>query len=85
MIETIELQACESCEKEHPLDKMRMMEDCWFCEDCTNGFHSVFQVCDHKWSPYRRAMGDIGQYCDRCCGFVRDEDFPLLFPTTKET
>jgi hypothetical protein len=63
-----------------------MMEDCWFCESCTNEFREAFKICEHKWSPHTDVMGDPGQYCEHCSGFVRDEDFPRLFPESiKET
>jgi hypothetical protein len=80
MSETIELQACERCSKETSLESMSMMEDCWFCADCTADFQKHFDACDHKWSPHVGSMGDPGQYCERCTGFVADEDFATLFP-----
>lgn len=78
MSEQIELQSCERCDKDCSLESMSMMEDCWFCAECTADFQRHFDSCDHKWS-HTDAMGDPGQYCERCSGFVRDEDFPLLF------
>lgn len=80
MSEIVELQGCERCGKENPIETMRLMEDCWFCKECTDEFDAEFKSCDHKWSPHIDSMGDPGQYCERCSGFVRDEDFPLLFP-----
>jgi hypothetical protein len=79
MSEQIELQGCEHCGKDHNLETMRMMSDCWFCEDCTADFQKHFDACSHKWSPHVDEMGDPGQYCEHCSGFVRDEDFPALF------
>lgn len=75
----VEMQGCEHCSKEFPLETMRMMEDCWFCEACTNEFQEAFDTCKHKWSPYTDTMGDPGQVCEKCSGFVNDDDFPLLF------
>lgn len=77
---TIELQPCERCSKETNLESMTIMEDCWFCAECVADFQKHFDACDHKWTPYTSTMGDPGQYCERCTGFVCDEDMPLLFP-----
>lgn len=79
MSKIVDLQGCEHCGNSFPIETMRLMEDCWFCEKCTDDFQNHFDSCDHKWSPYVDQMGDPGQVCERCTGFVRDEDFPLLF------
>lgn len=76
--EAVELQGCEHCSKEFPIETMRRMSDCWFCESCTDEFQKNFDVCDHKWSPHTDEMGDHGSYCERCSGFVRDEDMPRV-------
>jgi hypothetical protein len=76
-----ELQACEHCGNEFPIQTMRRMPDCWFCELCCADFQKQFDACDHKWSPHTDEMGDPGQYCEHCSGFVRDEDFTALFPS----
>jgi hypothetical protein len=55
------------------------MGDGWFCEDCYAEFKTHFDACDHKWTPDIDDMGDDGQYCEKCSGFVRNEDFPSLF------
>lgn len=72
----VELQACERCNTEAPIESCTMMDDAWFCEDCTAEFQKQFDACDHKWSPHTDSMGDVGQYCERCCGFVRNKDMP---------
>ncbi len=74
-----ELQGCEHCGKDFPLETMRMMSDCWYCEGCTAEFQKHFDVCAHSWSSHVDEMGDAGQYCEHCSGFVRNEDFPRLF------
>ena len=79
MSETIELQTCERCSKDDNIETMTLMEGCWFCAPCVEDFQKHFDACDHKWSPYVNEMGDLGQCCERCTGFVCDEDFPLLF------
>jgi hypothetical protein len=79
MTEKIELQTCEHCSKDANLETMTLMESCWFCADCTADFQKHFDACDHKWSPHVDEMGEPGQCCERCTGFVRNEDFPTLF------
>lgn len=79
MSEKPDMQACEHCTKEHPIETMTLMEDCWFCHDCTEDFQKHFDACEHQWSPYVDQMGDPGQVCERCSGFVRNDDFPPLF------
>jgi hypothetical protein len=81
MSEAIELQGCEHCSKEFPIETMQHMEGNWFCEVCTNEFQEAFKICEHKWSPHTNEMGDPGQYCENCSGFVSDDDFPRLFPS----
>jgi hypothetical protein len=71
--EKIDLQACEHCGKEYPIETMHSMSDCWFCYRCTVSFEKAFDACDHKWSPHVDAMGNSGQHCERCSGFVTDE------------
>jgi hypothetical protein len=77
--EAIELQVCEACSKERPIETMTLMEGCWFCGPCVDDFQKTFDACDHSWSPHTDDMGDPGQVCSKCSGFVRDEDFPALF------
>jgi hypothetical protein len=79
MTETIDLQSCERCSKERPIETMTIMEDCWFCQECVDAFQKQFDACDHSWEPHTDVMGDAGQYCSKCTGFVRDEDMPVLF------
>lgn len=82
MSEIIELQGCEHCGKEFSICSMSMMEDAWFCEGCTSEFQEAFSICKHNWTPLINQMGDAGQVCEHCLGFVRDEDFSRLFPDT---
>lgn len=79
MSETIELQGCEHCNEEKNLELMTRMGDGWFCEDCYADFKTHFDACDHKWTPNIDDMGDEGQYCEKCSGFVCDAAFPSLF------
>lgn len=74
-----EIQGCEHCQKSFPIGTMALMEGCWFCEECTTAFQNAFDACEHHWSDHRDEMGDDGKVCERCCGFVRNEDFPLMF------
>jgi hypothetical protein len=73
-----ELQGCERCREERPIESMTMMDDCWFCAECVADFDKTFAACDHAWKPHTDSMGDVGRYCTRCTGFVRDEDMHLL-------
>lgn len=79
MSETIELQGCEHCNKEYDLESMTRMGDGWFCEGCCADFQANFDACDHLWSPAVDDMGDEGQHCPKCCGFVCDGNFEALF------
>lgn len=74
-----ELQGCEHCEKEFPLETMRMMSDAWFCEACTEEWQEIFDNCQHEWSPYVDAMGGDGRICERCSGFVANDTFDAIF------
>lgn len=73
-----EMQGCEHCSKEFPIETMSMMSDCWFCEGCTADFRAHFDACKHDWSPHHDEHGDAGQICSKCSGFVRDEDMVIL-------
>ena len=74
-----EIQGCEHCQKEFPLETMRMMSDAWFCEPCTKEWQQIFDACQHKWTPHVDEMGDDGRYCERCTGFVADDTFDARF------
>lgn len=75
-----DMQGCEHCDKELPIERMRMMGECWFCEGCTEEWQQLFDKCQHEWrSGEFDEHGEPGQYCAKCSGFVCDEDFPLLF------
>lgn len=76
MAEAADLQQCEHCDKEFPIETMTSMEDCWFCEGCMGEWRARFDACEHQWNaePYVSTMGDVGKICDRCNGFVANED-----------
>lgn len=78
-IDDIEMQGCESCGKEFPLEDMIRQQDGWFCEGCYAEFKAQFDACEHKWTPEIDDMGDEGKYCEKCCGFVADGNFEALF------
>lgn len=73
-----DLQGCERCSKEFDIETMSMMDDCWFCESCVADFQKTFDACQHQWEPHTDTMGDAGQYCSKCTGFVRNEDMALV-------
>ena len=43
-------------------------------------WQELFKSCQHEWEPHTDTMGEAGRFCNRCLGFVRNEDFHLLFP-----
>jgi uncharacterized Zn ribbon protein len=75
----IEFQGCEHCDKEYSIEDMTMMGEFLLCPPCVDEWQGVFNVCKHEWEPEIDEMGDDGQYCTKCCGFVRNGDFPILF------
>lgn len=80
MSEAVEMQRCEACDADVPLETATLMEECWFCPACVAKFLETFRACQHEWEPHVDSMGDPGWYCCRCAGFVNAEDFPALFP-----
>jgi hypothetical protein len=70
MTDEIDMQGCERCAAELPIERMSMMDDCWFCPSCVADFRKQFDACEHQWEPHTDTMGDEGQYCSKCCGFV---------------
>lgn len=70
---------CEHCDKEYPIEEMGMMGDCWICQPCIDEWRGIFNACDHRWEPHVDVMGDDGQCCTKCNGFVANENFPALF------
>lgn len=74
----IEMQGCERCSKEFPLEQMTMQEDCWICEGCYADFKKHFDACEHQWEPHINSYGEPSQYCPKCIGLVRDDDLGLL-------
>lgn len=72
----IDLQGCESCGKQFPIEAVSMMEDCWYCEPCIAEWRAEFDACNHEWSPHVDCMGDEGKLCSRCSGFIADDASP---------
>lgn len=70
-----DLQQCEHCSKEFPIEQMTTMSDCWFCQGCYDDFKKHFDACEHEWTPRHNEHGDPGKHCHKCSGFVCD-DFP---------
>lgn len=73
MAEPVDLQQCEHCSKEFPIETMTSMEDCWFCEVCVAAWQKEFDACDHQWTPHTNSMSEPGRICERCNGFVAAE------------
>lgn len=76
-----DLQQCESCGKQGHISDYTIMEDCWFCSQCTADWQKHFDQCEHEWEsePHYSTMGDKGRICSKCHGFVDDETFKELF------
>lgn len=74
----IDLQSCEACGKESPIEECTMMEDCWFCAACAAEWQAEFDACEHEWTPHISVMGEEGRCCTRCCGFVANEDWKAV-------
>lgn len=68
----IDLQGCEHCSKEFPIETMTMMGDCWFCVGCYFEWRAEFEACQHDWAP-GHFDGEPGKLCNKCSGFIRDE------------
>jgi hypothetical protein len=81
MSAVIELQGCECCGEEKNMQTMERMADGRICLDCYVGFKTNFDACDHEWRPDIDDMGDHGQCCLKCSGFVCDDSFAELFGT----
>lgn len=79
----IDLQSCELCDKESPFDTMSSHGEIWICGECDAAFRAAFKSCEHDWDKKAAydANGDEGRYCNKCCGFVRTEDFPGFLGT----
>ena len=78
MPEPVDLQQCEHCDKEFPVETMTMMEDDWICDGCYKEWRAEFDACNHVWKPHTSTMSEPGRICERCNGFVADEDAPSL-------
>lgn len=65
----IELQQCESCEKEFPFDQCTLMIDCWFCAGCVEEWQRHFDACQHEFEPY----DDEQKVCRKCSGVVSND------------
>ena len=67
-----EMQACEHCGSEVPLDDAVSSEGCWYCPKCFEEWRAEFDACEHDWDaePYYGEHGDEGRLCKKCSGFV---------------
>lgn len=69
MTDEIEMQGCEHCSKEFPLDQVTMMGEYWFCHGCEAEWRAVFDACEHQWED-SSDDGVQGTYCPKCSGFI---------------
>jgi len=71
---------CENCGNEVAWGDAESTDDgCWICRKCREKFDAGFRSCPHEWEAHVSSHGEPAQYCGRCGGMVRDEDFPRLF------
>lgn len=68
-MENVDLQGCEHCGKEFPVETCHMMSDVWICDGCYKDWKKIFDACQHEWEPEESEFGEPGQYCHKCCGF----------------
>lgn len=80
MNEPVEMQGCEHCSKEFPLDQMTMMGDYWFCQGCETEWRAEFDACEHVWEGSFED-GVKGCYCPKCSGFL--EQFEMAATVTE--
>jgi predicted nucleic acid-binding Zn ribbon protein len=77
----VDIQGCENCSNEFPIETMRMTDDgCWICSGCDSEFRQHFSSCGHQWESHVNSHGEPSQYCPKCSGTVRNEDMALLGP-----
>lgn len=70
MADPIDMQGCEHCGKEFPIETMHMMEDCWMCDACVTEWKKEFDACAHEWAPYINEFGEDSKICHKCNGVV---------------
>lgn len=80
MSEPIDLQGCEHCGKEFPIEQCTMMVDCWYCESCCAEWRAIFDSCEHDWRDDYQD-GEKGVLCRKCNGFM--PDFEMTTPGGK--
>lgn len=68
-----DLQGCEHCGNEFPIEDCHMMVDTWICDRCYREWKAEFDTCDHEWEPETDQYGDPGRFCRKCHGFVIDD------------
>lgn len=73
----VEMQGCEHCSAEVPIEDAVYSEGCYFCPKCYAEWKAHFDTCEHSWEPHYDEYGTPGRYCNKCCGFVADEKPPL--------
>lgn len=75
-----DLTRCDFCPAMISLEDAIPAGDGYICPVCWGKWRESFAACQHSWTPHDGEFGEAGQYCDRCMGWVADEDFPKLFP-----
>lgn len=78
MPDEADLQGCEHCGKEFPIEQCVLMPDCWICERCYADFKAHFDACQHEWEPQQSEHNAPGRYCHKCSGFQCLADVAVL-------
>lgn len=77
--ETTDLQGCEQCGKQVPIeDAIPTADGCYLCAGCDQNWRALFDACQHQWKPRTNEWGESAAVCGRCSGTVALEDFPSL-------
>lgn len=80
-----DMQTCETCPAEHPIDNMRCHGEVYLCPKCSGEAYEAFRTCAHNWRPETDAFGDAVQRCNKCGGDVPDDQFERIVGTPLPT
>lgn len=70
---------CECCNAVVPDDQIVSAGEVLMCPECWKAWQEEFAACAHEWET-GHFDGDDGRICNRCGGFLSDENFPTMFP-----
>lgn len=73
-----DMQRCETCPSDHPIEEMERHGEVWLCPKCSRDANEAFLACDHSWRPDFDEHGEPAQYCGKCGGMVPNDDFETV-------